>query len=281
MSDLSSRFSARAATPADAPGMLAVEIARDIADLGYPDYALEDVHEEMEHASDACVVLDGDAVVAYALLDRGDAHVAVHPDACGNGIGTWLLRWTEQRGAYSQAVSGSNDAARRLLAEAGYAATQHYWRMTLDLDEPVVPPAWPEGLEVRAYRPDERTAAKALIDHAFRSVPGYVGRDWRDRYATELSTMVLSGDTLVGVALCERWDDEGKGYVSYLAVHDDWRGRGLGRALLGQSLAQIRAAGLRTANLGVNGANESATRLYESVGMSVESHSDRYERRIT
>jgi ribosomal protein S18 acetylase RimI-like enzyme len=153
--------------------------------------------------------------------------------------------------------------------------------MTLDLGEPVTQPAWPEGVEVRGYRPDERPAAKALVDHAFRSVPGYVGRDWRDRYATELSTVALSSDNLVGAALCERWDDEGKGYVSYLAVHDDWRGRGLGRALLAQSLVKIRAAGLSSANLGVNGANESAARLYESVGMSVESHSDRYERRIT
>lgn len=276
MSNLPSRFSARRAELADTPGMLAVGIARDIEDLGYPDYALEDVQEELEAAREACVVLDGDAVVGYALLEDGDARVMVHPDSCGEGIGTWLLRWAEERGGVSQAVAGSNDAARQLLASAGYEATQHHWRMTLDLDGVVAEAAWPPGIETSPYRPDDAVAAHALVVEAMGSA-----REWRDRYAPELSTVAVAEGGMVGLALCERWDEEGKGYVSYLAVHDDWRGRGLGRALLLESLRRIQAAGLGSATLSVNGSNESAARLYESVGMTVASRSDRYERRLT
>ena len=64
------------------------------------------------------------------------------------------------------------------------------------------------------------------------------------------------------------------------SVDPAWRGRGLGRALLTHALAQMRAAGLVGAALGVNGANSSATALYESVGMRIESRADRYAKRL-
>ena len=276
MSDLSSR----PATPEDARAILAIVTARDIEDLGFPDYALEDVQEELADSRDACVVLDGSELVAFAMLEDHDARVAVHPDACGRGIGSGLLRWAEERGARRQPVFGSNDAARRLLERAGWTATQHYWRMALDLSRAADATSWPEGFSARAFRPDDGPTAWALIERTVRAGPGFSPRPWRDRYAADLSTVVLA-PSLVGVALCERWDEEGKGYVSYLAVSDEHRGRGLGRALLLESFAKMRAAGLATVELSVNGENESATRLYTSVGMEVASHADRYDRGIT
>jgi ribosomal protein S18 acetylase RimI-like enzyme len=278
VSQLPSRFTARAAEPGDADGILAVGVARDIEDLGYPDYDIDDVREELAEAREACVVSDGGTIVAYAFLEGDDARVAVHPDACGNGIGRWLLEWAEARGenVLRQEASGSNDAARRLLEEAGYALTQHYWRMERDLAEPVEPVPWPAGVEARSYGPQDATTARALIDEAFAPIPGHVSRPLRDRYAPELST--VAGD-FAGIALCERWED-GQGYVAYLATAGDWRGRGLGRALLATSLEKMRAAGLERAALSVNARNESATRLYESVGMRVGSRTDRYEKRL-
>ena len=82
---------------------------------------------------------------------------------------------------------------------------------------------------------------------------------------------------LAGVVLCERWED-GAGYVDSLAVAPRVRGTGLGRALLLHGLAALRGAGLRTAELSVQGENASATRLYESVGMTPASTIERWEK---
>ncbi len=301
MSDFSSRFTARRPTLDDAEGILAVGIARDIADVGYPDYSLDDVREELTEPGldlerDAWVVCDGDGrVVASALITGGDARVAVHPEVCGAGAGTYLRTQVEGRAreggeaVIRQVVSGSNDPARRLLEAAGYRAVQHYWRMAraLDSDEQALP--WPTGLDVRPYELGaDDAAAHALVQDAFTDIPGTVSRgfdEWRAmtvggaQFAPDLSTAALDSEALAGVALCERWED-GQGYVAYLAVARDWRGRGLGRALLAASLANMRTAGLAKAALSVNGRNESATHLYTSAGMRVDSRAERYDKSL-
>lgn len=268
-------------------------IARDIADVGYPDYAIEDVHEELDEAEDAWVVTDESGrVVASALLTGGDARVAVHPEACGAGIGTWLRERTEEKrgaGVIRQYVAGSNDPARRLLLDACYSTEQHYFRMVRELDGEAAELAWPDGVEVRQYALGaDDAAAHALVQDAFTDIPGNVQRgldEWRARavggaqFAPDLSTVALDGDRLVGVVLCNRWED-GQGYVSHIATARDWRGRGLGRALLADALAKMRAVGLPRTALDVNGRNESATRLYESVGMRVGSRAERYDKQL-
>jgi ribosomal protein S18 acetylase RimI-like enzyme len=292
MSGLSSRFSARPASLDDAGGILEVALARDLEDLGYPDYSLDDVNEELAKAAESWVVTGEDgAVVAYAFLSGGHAPVLVHQRACGAGIGTWLREQVEQRArergetVIRQHVSGSNDTARRLLGAAGYRPEQHFWRMERELDGDLPEPAWPAGAEPRPYALGaDDAAAHALVQDAFRDVPGHVDRgldEWRAmavgsaQFAADLSTVAGS---FAGVALCQRWED--RGYIAYLATARDWRGRGLGRALLASSLAKIHAAGFEHAVLVVNDRNESATRLYESVGMKIASRSERWDKRL-
>src|SRR5262249_20277885 len=90
-------------TPDDADAVLAVIVARDVADLGRPDYTLEDLHADwtlpgVDPAADAWVVQEGERLVGYAFLDdRGAALISVAPDAEGRGIGTALREAAEQR----------------------------------------------------------------------------------------------------------------------------------------------------------------------------------------
>src|SRR5919205_1996824 len=93
----------RRPVPADAEAVLAVMLARDVADIGYPDFTLEDLRADwstpgVDLERDAWVVEEpGGAIVASGLLMGDDALVYVHPDACGRGVGTALREAAEAR----------------------------------------------------------------------------------------------------------------------------------------------------------------------------------------
>jgi mycothiol synthase len=275
----------RAPEPGDAQAVLDLIVARDIADLGRPDYTLEDVRADwaspgVDPALDAWLVEDGDAPLGYALLDdRGAALVTVPPASEGRGVGTALREAAEARAIergealVRQYVPTVNESARTHLLDAGYWPALSYFRMRMDLaDAPPPPP----DVVVRSFdRGADASPVHALVEEAMAGVPGNEPRSlesWQaakvDKEGWDPSLWLLNEDAdgLAGVVLCERWE-EGVGYVDYLAVASRSRGRGLGRALLLHGLAALRAAGLRVAELSVQGENASATRLYESVGM--------------
>ena len=64
----------------------------------------------------------------------------------------------------------------------------------------------------------------------------------------------------------------GGGYVALLGVRRAWRGLGLGKALLYRSFAEFWTRGVTRVTLGVDAESPTgATKLYERVGMEVES----------
>jgi mycothiol synthase len=287
---------ARPLTLDDAESVLAVGIARDVADTGQPDWSLEAVRDELSHPNldlerDGLVVADGGGtVVAFAVVNGIDARVVVHPDAEGRGIGAHLSGEAEQRArgrgaaVLRQEIMSANERGRDLLVTAGYELEQRYWRMVRDLDGSERAPDWPGGVSVRNFeRGRDERAAYELVSTAMAEIPGNTERtfeEWTARalgntLAPELSAVAEdAGGAMVGITLCERWEDGG--YVDYIAVAAAERGRGLGRALLLSTLAAFAAAGMERGILWVNGRNESATRLYRSAGMDVSFSADRY-----
>ena len=275
----------RSPEPADATAVLELIVARDIADLGRPDYTLEDVRADwtapgVEPALDAWLVEDGAGPLGYAMLDdRGAALVTVPPASEGRGVGTLLREAAEARAIergealVRQYVPAGNEPARTHLLAAGYWPAFSYFRMRMDLADAPPPP---DDVPVRAFaRGADDGPVHALVEEAMAGVPGNEPRSlesWQaakvDKEGWDPSLWLLheDADGLAGVVLCERWE-EGIGYVDYLAVASRSRGRGLGRALLLHGFAALRADGLPVAELSVQGENASATRLYESVGM--------------
>src|SRR3954468_18848084 len=186
-----SKLSSRPAPPIDADAILAVGVARDIADLGAPDWTLEDVRDEMSEAVAAWVAEDEGEVVAAALLESdGFARVLVHPYACGLGFGTHLLTVVEASAPAGtllrQELPGSNDAARALLEAAGYEPEQRYWRMVVPLDAPLAPVPWPEAVSSHAYSAEDLPDAEALVRS---SLPDLTGNMASRRLAADLSTV--------------------------------------------------------------------------------------------
>jgi ribosomal protein S18 acetylase RimI-like enzyme len=275
--------------------VLDVIVARDVADVGVPDFTLEDLETDwatpgLALDDDVRVAAEGPAVRGYAILLGDDAIVLVHPEAEGKGIGTVLRRWAEARAAergtavLRQFAYGGNDAGRRHLREAGYEPSQHYFRLRADLAD--VPP--PADLELRPFEPGDEEAVHRLIQEAFSEIEGHEAQtveQWRAKglakagFDPALWLLADDGEGVVGAALGERWQD-GTGYVGELAVASRARGRGLGRALLLGVFEAFRRAGLEHAELSVHGRNRGALALYESVGMRSTWEAERWEKAI-
>jgi ribosomal protein S18 acetylase RimI-like enzyme len=280
----------------DAHSVLDVIQARDVADLGVPDFTLEDLRADwsgdqtdIEHDARVAVGTHG-AVRAYAILLGDDAVVYVHPEAEGEGNGTVLRRWAEARAAergtaiLRQFAYGSNDGARRHLADAGYELAQHYFRLRADLAD--VPP--PPDITLRTFDPADEAEVHRVVQEAFADLEGYRAQtleQWRSKgpakegHDPSLWLLLEDEEGVAGVALGERWED-GTGYVAELAVAARARGHGHGRSLLLALFDAFRGAGLRHAELSVHGRNRGALRLYESAGMRTVWQAERWEKAL-
>lgn len=256
-----------------------VDVAAEdfVADWSQPSFSLED---------HAVFVLEGDRPVAMAdvLVAKSRAEVAVHPGELGRGIGTALRGWSEAlmlavapegRVDLEQVVSDADEAARRLLGEAGYSSRKEAWLLETEHDAPPDPSTPPEGIAIRSLRPDDERAVHALIQEAFSEWPGYLPSSFEDWRAITLARsdchpedvfLATEGDDLVGVALCQRYPDSA--WVDQLAVRRTHRGRGIAKALLRHAFAELYAHGCRVAGLSTN-SDTGALGLYERVGMHV------------
>lgn len=290
----------RAPVPDDAPAVLSVLVARDLVDLGVPEYTLGDLLDEWradDHdlATDARVAqADDGRIVAYATVHRRGSYVVVAPDHEGQGIGALLLRWTERRerdrGAdcHRQWVAASNDRAGELLRDAGYTLARSYGRMALALDDtPAAAVEAPESVRLRPLDIERDAAAVYAIDAAsFATSPDYIPESLEvfrgehllaHDFDPELSRVAEADEGLIGFLLSRRWPNA-VGFVDILAVEPAWQGRGVGTQLLLTAFAAFAVEGFREAQLGVASDNPRGARLYERVGMTVRFRFDVYER---
>lgn len=289
----------RAPVPDDAQAVLAVLVARDVADLGVPDCTLDDLLDEwhlteFDLAADARVVEVDGRVVAYATVRREGTLAVVAPEFEGRGIGTRLLRWTQggederAEDRNRQWIAAGNERAAALLRSAGYERVRCYWRMERELDERVEADEPRAGVRLRSLDVDgDAVTLHALDDLSFTGAPDYRPMSFaafRDEHLTphdldaELSCVAESGGETIGFLLARHWRDEEVGFIDVLAVHPNHQRGGIGTLLLREAFARFAAAGIGHAQLGVASDNPRALRLYERVGMKPRFQFDTYER---
>jgi mycothiol synthase len=283
----------------DAPAVLALLVARHTADIGLPLFRLEEVEDEwrapdVQLSRDALLVEVDGALAGYAIVHRPGALAVVAPEHEGRGVGTLMLRWTQQRerergqDAHRQIAGSTNTRARELLESAGYRQVRSYWRMVCPLDRGVTPAAAPPGVTLRHLDPDDDARALHALDaESFDSSPDYVPESY-EMFVTEhlrahdiapqLSLLAEAAGEIVGFMLARRWEHEGSGYVDLLAVAPGHQRRGIGTALLTQGFAGFAAAGLVQAQLGVASDNPRGLRVYEAAGMGPRFRFDVFER---
>jgi mycothiol synthase len=295
--------------PSDLPAIVALGEAFDRALTGTGDWSEEDVEHDWRELADldrdAWVVEDGGGILGYATVqDDGEGTISadgyVHPDRFGQGIGSMLVGLAERRAAemlesvalphvvLQNTVLHADTAARTLLEGRGYRPVRHFLRMQIDMAEAPPSPAWPEGVEVSAFRPDADLAAvHACVHEAFADEWSFRPEpldDWRKRklddprFDPSLWAVARDGGEVCGVALSTAGQFD-MGFVNSLAVRPAWRRRGLGLALLRQAFTWFWERGERRVGLGVDTANPTdALRLYERAGMRAVWQADVHEK---
>jgi mycothiol synthase len=247
---------------------------------------------------------DGELVAAAMLTTPSPGATVirlgggVHPRWRSRGLGRELLGWQLAR-AQEIHRSVAPEAAWEVHAGALVADEQttrlfdrfemtpvRYW---FDMVAPTAgAPAVdvPDGLRVVHYAPEHEVALhgahmEAFADHwrfEQRPVENWAPLTVRsERFAPELSLLLLDGDAIAGYLLTYHDPDPQRLYIGQVGVRKPWRRRGLAAALLTDALSAAAAAGKTHAALEVDAASPTgAVGVYERAGFTVESRAVTY-----
>lgn len=190
----------------------------------------------------------------------------------------------------SQLLLHPSKAHSVAFVEAGFTEFRRLFmvQMLMDIDrDPVL--ALPEGLEIRTWRDDDMNPAGKLISEAYANHPDSLINDqYRSvhgslrflhnivRYSGcgaflgQVSRVLIDRRSreMVGLVLGSRVSAE-SGHITQLCVKPDYRGMGLGRALLKSAATAFWRQGMSEVSLTVTEANARAIALYRSEGYDI------------
>ena len=218
--------------------------------------------------------------------DAGISVGVVHRDRRGQGLGSRLLDRSEERLGALGAKRAHNVtlapdlAAQALLERRGYREVRRFWEMTIELgEEPPPDPVLREGLRIEPFSSELAQAFHAALEEAFADHWEFRPSPFEDWWQRQLARpdhdpslwFLVRVDDEVVAATRNDPERSGGGWIGALGVRPQWRGRGLAKALLIHSFGEFHRRGQRRVGLGVDSENATgATKLYESVGMVVD-----------
>lgn len=236
---------------------------------------------------------------AAARRDRGSDEDSVtlvgnvHPNYRRRGLGDYLLTWSMAQAQTLFVASADNlpravyirtesltDDAEKLYMRFGFRRVfaENVMRREMQLPLPDAP--FPPDIKLASWRAELANQFFEAYQASFRDRPGFPNPsadDWisgtanDDDFRADLSWLALQVGQPVGFIACA------KGWVSQMGVRPEWRGKGLGTALLVRALAQMRDEGDKFAMLDVNANNSTATRVYTRLGFTVVGRRGKYE----
>jgi mycothiol synthase len=326
-STLPKGFTARPATLDDVEAAVELANACSIELIGRPEWQAHEFRNDwqsplMNPETDLLVVFDPDVkMVGYAGVWDAEPHVQlygwgnVRPEYRGQGIGTYLAHWLEERAGQSipqaprgarvvlmQSKLAADAAGHAFLTAHGYQLVRYFTHMLIEMDAPPPAPVLPKGVAIRTFdvQPGTRQERSRAIVRAnreiFRDHWGYVERPfeeevkewahWIDHnpdYDPSLWFLAMEGDEIAGMSLCSPRlaEDPDMGHVTTLGVRCPWRRRGIALALLHHTFGEFYRRGKCKVKLEVDAASlTGATRLYEKAGMHVQRQSVTYEKEL-
>jgi mycothiol synthase len=232
----------------------------------------------------------------------------VHPRWRTQGLGRRLLEALydraserlaeiEQGPVYFQGNGRESEVDRQALFEGfGMERVRYFVDMARPIDNGLPPVELAPGFRLRRFDPGRDLETVWQVDvQAFRDHWGTGGfpleefRHWLEQPHFRPELWLLAEDEsdgrVAGIALNTIDPDwiaqtgRQEGCVNTLAVLREYRRRGLGTALLAQSLQSLRQAGMASAHLGADTENlTGAVRLYERLGFRVRKTTAVYRR---
>ena len=292
----------------DLNSVLALMLACDQRDVGFPDSDLDDLQSDwnrMDLLNDAWLVFNNKhSLQGYgAVLPWTQGKLVAVYDAPGTENTDLFLALTilcegrarsllqhqndTDRSTIAHYISDSAAYQKMILADAGYELTKFLFNMHRFLDENVAQPVWPHQYQLRTIKigADEQFL-HALIEDAFAK-PGRLRQPYNEWKTWMMNPLTFIPDIwfvleykkeIIGCALCFEYED--MGWVRQLAVREDHRRKGLGKKLLQHSFAVFQQRGFTKVGLAVEAENTHALDLYQKVGMKKAVHLDEFAKQI-
>lgn len=232
---------------------------------------------------------DGERVIGWSLFSPDDRafDVFVHPAERGGARAEHIFLWTvDQMSVLAHKLGHldvrtfwvfEDDAAfTALLQKHGFVRTHDdLVYFTRPLADQIPASALPEGYTVRSVAGEHEVQKRATASHAaFRSKlpfeqywPRYLSFMQSPVYEADRDMVVVAPDGRCA-AFCIYWLDPVNrvGLFEPVGAHPDFQKKGLGRAVMLESLRRMRERGMATAIVCAECNNTAAVRLYESVG---------------
>jgi len=223
----------------------------------------------------------------------------VRPDLRNRGIGDYLMRWSQVQarslladvsatGRVLQiATEALTEPANRLYQAHGFERVFESFVMACDLRLPLPDRALPPGVTLTSWQPNMADQFYKAYDAAFHDRPGFPG--WS---AAEWIARVTENDLIPEWSLLARADgaplgfvignidlttDSPGGFVWQIGVIPIQRRRGLGSALMVETMQRMQAAGTVSTQLTVNINNPGAIQTYAQLGFAIIGRRARYE----
>lgn len=272
----------------------------DERDVGFADSDLEDIQDEWRicnPAQDAWLAINAQAQIqgygAVIPCDSGrQLNIYDDPGTEQTDLFLGLLILCEKRAVnliQEHAKAGqdlilthaaeSAEYQIKILEEAGYSLAQHVFNMHMDLGQDLPAAQMPADVTLRtAHQGQDEHQLFELIEGAF---------DWRERQSRtyeEWQVFMLQAENLDYdlwllaehekqiIASCLGYAYDDMGWVRQLAVKKEWRGKGIGQALLLEAFNIFKQRGFAKAGLAVESSNPNACQFYERTGMTQAVH---------
>lgn len=275
----------RAATVDDAEQVFELLDARSRAAFGSSEVSRPLVLGEIGRSvEDRFVAEQNGRLVGYAHV-RPTHDVVVATDESKTADA--LLACVEERArardisAIEATVVAADVPFHSLVQRSGFAHERVILRMWRLLDEAVSAPAWLAGVTVRTFEDRDGPKVKALLDEAYAWDPHYAPLsydEWRDymtghdEFDPSLWFLVERNRAIVACAL--HWKEQnGRGWLKDIAVHESMRGAGIGKSLIRHGLLAYGQRGVERVGLKVDEANPTgAPGLYAREGFVIDQH---------
>jgi mycothiol synthase len=308
----------RAITPDDLPALVELAGACFLADggIGWM-FKLESLSErffpDAPRAATGAFAPEGRLVACAAVHTQEDANRTravitraviighVHPGLRNQGIGTYLMHWSQvqarsllvgvpanQQVVQQVATESLTEPASRLYRAFGFEVVFNELVMARDLLLPLPDRALPPGVTLANWQPDLAEQFFQAYDSAFRERPGFPGwsaGEWISRvtendHKPEWSLLAKAGGLPLGfvIGTIDLTTDPPGGYVWQIGVVPSQRRRGLASLLLVETMQRMQAGGAASAMLTVHVNNPGAIQAYSQLGFVTVGRRARYER---